>query len=269
MISSVGGYRATHPVFGSSRTGYTLIEILVVVAIVATLVSLLLPALGRTMETARGFQCRLNLRSIAFDFAVFSDSTLHGSRGNDPQSFGPSRFSIETFMESQYCVDEFWCFQGTSTVTRSGGEGDDVMRCPEVRGDVVYRDNAPCREGAVGPVQNISYAFNSRLFRAETLDHAGRPRTQEVQLTSTWVNRHPNVPLAWDVDGHAAAESGASLSIFSAPSLDSQGPYAGDRLWWPGNRHVGNANYALIDGSVHSTSTPLATSWDWSAQPIN
>ena len=255
---------------GVVRRGYTLVEILVTISIIAILVSLLLPAMGRSMETARGFQCQLNLRSVAFDFNVFSDSMLHGSRGTDRRSFGPNRFSIETFMESQYCVDEYWCFQGQNTTVRTMSQHEnDVMRCTEVRGDVVYRRSTPCRDGAVGPVQNVSYGFNSRLFRAETVDAAGRPRTQEVQLTSTWVNRHPNVPLAWDVDGEAAADSGASLSIFSAPSLDSQGPYADDRLWWPGNRHAGKANYALIDGSVHGTSKPLQTGWNWSAQPIN
>jgi len=252
------------------RCGYTLIEILVVIAILATLISILLPTLGKTMETARGFQCQLNQRSTAFDFIVFADSTLHGDRGDDDRNFGPNRFSIETFMESQYCVDEFWCYQGQNIVTQSASNGrDDVMRCPEVKGDVTLRRNTPCRDGAVGPVQNISYAFNARLFRAETIDHLGRPRTNEVQMTSNWVSKHPQTPLVWDADGVAAANAGVSVSVFSAPSLDSQGPYANDQYWWPGNRHGGRANYALFDGSVHSTSTPLLTGWDWSSQPIN
>lgn len=269
MIARDSEQLVSIPSSDRGRRGYTLIEILVVIAILATLISILLPSLGRSLATARSFRCQLNLRSNAFDFAVFADSTLHGYRGDDMQNYGPNRFSIETFMEGQYGVDEFWTNHGQNVVTNSSNDGrDDVMRCSEVKGDVVLRNNVPCRDGAVGPTQNISYGFNSRLFRAE-LQVNNQPRTNEVQMTSNWVSKHPQVPLLWDIDGAAAAQIGHSVAVFSAPSLDSQGPYAGDFYWWPGNRHAGRANYALFDGSVHSTATPLSAGWDWSAQPIN
>lgn len=49
-----------------SRKAYSLIETLVVIAILAILLSLLLPAIQRIRETDNAMTCRLHLRQIGF-----------------------------------------------------------------------------------------------------------------------------------------------------------------------------------------------------------
>lgn len=252
----------------SGRTGsgaFTLIELLITISIIAVVIGLLVPALGLGMATARSFKCQLSERGVAFDFAIFADPQLHGNRGDDTARFGDRRFSIETFMESQYGVDEFWAHGASNLVTRPSDPSLDTMRCPEVKGGLTMRRNTPCRAGAVGPVQNISYGFNLRLAKAETLDPRGRPRAADVQLTSEILSKG-RVPLLWDVNGEAAAAKGVP-SIFSAPPLNSRGPFANNAYWFPGYRHTRKGNYAFVDGSVQSSGSPLTErGWDWAYQ---
>jgi prepilin-type N-terminal cleavage/methylation domain-containing protein/prepilin-type processing-associated H-X9-DG protein len=52
--------------------GFTLVELLVVIGIIALLVSLLLPALGKAQSAARAVQCAANLRSITQGMQLYA-----------------------------------------------------------------------------------------------------------------------------------------------------------------------------------------------------
>jgi prepilin-type N-terminal cleavage/methylation domain-containing protein len=53
------------------RTGFTLVELLVTLAIIGVLVSLLIPAVQSARESARRMHCQSNLRQMALGIQSF------------------------------------------------------------------------------------------------------------------------------------------------------------------------------------------------------
>ncbi|MFZ4575159.1 MAG: type II secretion system protein [Phycisphaerales bacterium] len=54
------------------RRGFSLIELLVVIAVIATLIGILLPALGGARESSRATKCKTNVRTLAQSLQVYA-----------------------------------------------------------------------------------------------------------------------------------------------------------------------------------------------------
>jgi len=87
-------------VLTQKHSGFTLVELLVVVAIIGILIGLLLPAVQAAQEAARRMQCASNLRQIGIAFQTFHDSQQAFPVGWDEFGAGWSYF-ILPFIEQQ------------------------------------------------------------------------------------------------------------------------------------------------------------------------
>ena len=79
-------YRKTPTCFSSVRRGFTLLELLIVIAIVAIIAGMLLPALNRARERANSIACVSNLRQIQYAVGGYADD----HRGIFPNVYGNS-----------------------------------------------------------------------------------------------------------------------------------------------------------------------------------
>ncbi|TWT32445.1 hypothetical protein KOR34_42080 [Posidoniimonas corsicana] len=93
----------------SRRRGVSLVEMLVVVAIIGMLAALLLPAIQASREASRRGQCQNNLRQIGLAIQVYNDHHGHYPSARDQTGvYGASwAFELLPYLEQQAQHDSF------------------------------------------------------------------------------------------------------------------------------------------------------------------
>jgi len=250
--------RGTYP-------GFTLLELLVVVSIIALLLAILLPAMSAGRHAALDLEGRAKLRIITVGFIEFADLSGAGRRGDSDQ-LDPRRFRIEDFQESVYGISEFW--EGVQAERMSLNRSEQPMMCPAGPPYLERRAGMPCSSAAIGPQKNVSVAFNKRL-ETRTRYVNGNPFPASAYLTDK-ILQYPDVPLVFDVDGEEAVNRGKQPYYSAPPILDDEvvDIYESGLSWFPSFRHRGRMNVGFVGGHVLSSSHPTTEPWwRWSYQP--
>jgi prepilin-type N-terminal cleavage/methylation domain-containing protein len=211
--------------------GFTLVELLTVIAIILFLVALLMPALSRIRETAKNTKCMSNLRQIAqttFVYAAENDGmapnidNMGGSSTIDPFFTTRSRDSSHPTYSDKYPRNKWF-----AEYFKDAGFGlmTPVGYCPKGG-----------RLGEIGPnpvsggitYNNVSYAMNPDLYQDWWLDNHDdndvTPLTQVKNPGSRAFWLDSNKPGMWPKGGNM---SGRHFSHDKKVSSDipSIGPY--------------------------------------------
>ncbi len=208
------------------RKGFTLVELLVVIGIIAVLIAILLPALNKARAAANTTVCLSNQRQIVLAMSLYASN----NRGSLPP-YGH-------FYDTSYNEDptSYWWML---TAKYAGGPnaylGITVMRCPVERDAKRYGTygvnygktwNAPFTYSAVAGISNPLYAGSRKLTKTKqgtflTADclHSSAGADLAIYSPNEW-------PLNLDTDKDGVKDSNSAVwsSVIPYNHLDPRHP---------------------------------------------
>jgi prepilin-type N-terminal cleavage/methylation domain-containing protein/prepilin-type processing-associated H-X9-DG protein len=255
---------------GDARTGFTLVEVLVVIAITSILIGLLLAGVQRARESANRLHCQNNLRQIGLAFM-----NHHDAFGFFP-SGGNEWFTPPTYVNGEPVVgakqNGGWGFQilpylEGETAWHAGAvvavaTPNPVFFCPTRRGVqlLTYPDEyTPQLTGGLLTHALCDYA-GSNTEETGAIGHMVCRRIAEItDGTSTTIlvgEKRLNISDLgqWqpdDNEGYTCGWDEDTIRLTNRPpEPDCHGGCTGDHLF--GSSHPGLFNVVFADGSVHS-----------------
>ncbi len=102
----------------TKKRGFTLIELLVVISIIAVLMAVMMPALGKAREQARGTVCRSNLKGLVLGASLWAQD--NDDRAVAANWHGTGRASIEAYTNS------------------NNKKQKDLYMCPSAKGNCIH-----------------------------------------------------------------------------------------------------------------------------------
>ena len=213
------------------RSAFTLVELLVVIGIIAILISILIPTLGRARESAQRTQCLSNLRQMAVLLNMYANvnkqqvpigATSGGTAGcaeannyfisrssamPDPETTGMRWIGLGLFIKVGYIKEIGGGSQNAGSAM--------IFFCPSAQGDIWHGFDAPNNKWP--PSKNtVRCSYSSRSSTSNTVATSGTHATDVVAWTSA--SGHPFYPVKVNVSGND--------SNFHGPGPDGQRPKA-------------------------------------------
>jgi prepilin-type processing-associated H-X9-DG protein/prepilin-type N-terminal cleavage/methylation domain-containing protein len=284
---------ACHARLNNKSAGFTLVELLVVIGVIALLVALLLPALQKARRQAIYIKCASNLRTDGQ--AIFNYAALN--RGVLPAFYGTEKseayFVRGIGSPSGATASGNWLRDlevGTRDAILKFGATQDTLYCPAVSELTENTTNWTAYVGSNPDTSPSGYSATGYAWMLRRLDGAFPNQSPDMQLdpsvdpayiNTTWEyqatlrpDNHACVPfkanisssteLAADVTLSPNATTGFGKVITTPPSPSAH---------WIGGNEV-KANVLFLDGHVesrayHAVGSPGPADFQWRCRTPN
>lgn len=222
-------------ILSSNSRAFTLIELLISIAIVALLISLMLPSLARARESARAVKCLANHKQIVFACRVYADEN---------KGFGPA-------LGEPYLKLPNWAL----VVQQSGGRAGETPDALYSTGSVLV---CPSSVAIYPQAMTRTYASNATGLAGQPGDRASfDDPLAPAHVRYDQISNPSRLPLEFDSLIAVPATGGAPPSTRTASVLDLRNSgHIVQRLGAKGLRfHNAKRSFqvGMFDGSANSS----------------
>lgn len=214
-----------------ARRGFTLVELLVVTAIIGVLISLVLPALADGLARGRAVACQSNLRQqgLALQGFALDDSAGLLPYGHNGQPGGASRSWVDTLQN--------WLDSQSADVQSKGP----IFRCPAARGPQAKQHAFSCHKFLLPLVTDegrvLGGSFGGYTVRRLTLYDLRRPSEMMLTADATQMNANAADAQFWNVP-YSGNQSVAGNPLPTQPYLRAMFEYRRHRLLGKPTAHL-------------------------------
>jgi len=241
-------------------TGFTLVELLVVIMIIGLMIGLLLPAVQSAREAGRRMTCKSNLKQIGIAFQMYLDRK---TRGRFPLAAQQPSFEVLNYPLSRplrpsvvSALDDFT--EGSREVFRCPSDSFYFMRTGTTA-DAIKTAYAAIVSGtdtaakqAVADYQTTSYEGTSYEYPTRRLiNETATPavgKTREEALTSRTIGGNLASSKLWVLYEFDAFHAAGFAAFFDTGVTDTNSPDDG-QTWTPPE---GARNFLYFDGHVEN-----------------
>lgn len=233
------------------RRAFTLIELLVVVAIIAVLISILLPALNGARDRAKSVACGGNLKQQGMGLTYYTQETNYFPSGHFQPSQGRN-----------------WMISWVARIRRYMKYEDGIFWCPATSTEFIWKQDPT--QYYNGPLPTREFGYQPGEFPLTNIDFFAYGYNESGvhdftdpcyglgMHTRTGAPRQPE--SEWEVPERVVKKPAEMIAVADSRGdgesdawIAHQGPVdpaTGDAPNWPGRRHYGGAQVLFVDSHV-------------------